>query len=141
MAWHRVSELVTVCFHHQLIKMGHRQGVSARKSDRLIADLKTIIAGLAAFHTTDLKAGMKVLMPNRDNPEFPLHCEIAQRGICHEEGIMTVDIEDGPYSETDTDVYIHDIMAVEVDGLWCPVDLTAEEKEFRQRVRRAMREM
>jgi hypothetical protein len=138
MAWHNVSLLVTNCMHHQLIKMGHKQGVSTRKSDKLIEALKTIIAGLVAVHSADLKVGMNVLMPNVDNPEFPLRCVIAERGIDRDNGIMTVDIDDGPYSESDTDVYIHDIVAVEVDGVWCPIDLLPDEKAFKREVRKAM---
>ena len=139
MAWHNVStRIVMPCVHHQLIKMGHKQGVSTRKSDKLIENLKIIIAGLVAVHSADLKVGMNVLMPNVDNEEFPLQCKIAERGIDRENGIMTVDIDDGPYSEKDTDVYIHDIMAVEVDGVWCPIDLLPDEKEFRRQVRAAM---
>jgi hypothetical protein len=137
MAWSSVSRLVEFCVHHQLIKMGYKSGAASRKSARLIADLKTIISGMTAVHSADLKVGMKVLMPNVDNPEFPLNCLIAERGIDRDNGIMTVDIDDGPYSETDTDVYIHDIMAVEVDGLWCPIDLLPDEREFKRQVARA----
>ena len=138
MAWSSTSKLVEFCMHQQLIKKGHKNGVSTRKSDRLIADLKVIISKMTAVPTADLKVGMKVLMPNVDNPEFPLNCVIAQRGIDRVNGIMTVDIDDGPYSETDTDVYIHDIKAVEVDGQWCPIDLLPEELEFKRRVARAL---
>ena len=105
----------------------------------LIAAVLLIVVGFTAptpvpvGTSNDLKVGQKIKLRTRGGDRW-LDCEIARRGINIEDGILTVDIDDGPYSEKDTDVYIHDIRLVETEKGWQPFDVDDEFRAFRKRV-------
>jgi hypothetical protein len=138
----KVMPIFARAFDLELKKKGYDKGVylmvrSEAQKQKLQADLKEIMANMVPVCPADLKVGQNIRLRTRGEGRW-LTAKIAQRGINHEQGILTVDIDDGPYSETDTDVYIHDIRVVETEKGWQPFDLnTEEDRAFKARVLKA----